>query len=192
MTSERRFGGWLFRQRSWLPVPLALAVVAGSPGLAWRPVVAAGAALLIVGQAIRFWSVRHIGVISRTRSIRIGPLVTTGPYRLMRHPIYLGNFCLWTGTVLCAQKPTLLPGIWLAFGVLYLPMTWWEEQMLVKTVAEYGSYATFVPGWLPRLSGGRVNSGEHTFTWGEVMFAERGTLLAIAAMLLALYARRFF
>lgn len=189
--TERRFGGWLFRQRSWLPVPLAIVVFAISPGPSRGPVTMLGVALLAIGQAIRFWSVRHIGVISRTRAVRIGPLITTGPYRLMRHPIYVGNWCLWTGVVLCAELVWMLPVIWIAFLILYVPMTMWEEDVLVETVPAYGGYAESVPGWIPRMSGGRVNSGEHIHSWPEVMFAERGTLLAIAAMLLALAAKRF-
>ena len=43
------------------------------------------------GELIRLWGVHHIGAISRTRSQRLGPLVATGPFALIRNPLYVGN-----------------------------------------------------------------------------------------------------
>ena len=55
----QQLGGWAFRQRSWLPVPLALVLVfvrAGQSDSAW--VFYAGAALVLAGLAIRLWAPR--------------------------------------------------------------------------------------------------------------------------------------
>src|SRR5215207_5970124 len=73
-----RLGAWAFRQRSWLPVPLGLAVVVFRTGETTAPwPIATGVALVAVGELLRFWAVRHIGTISRTRtSTRQGPLIT--------------------------------------------------------------------------------------------------------------------
>ena len=57
---------------------------------------------MAAGELLRFWAVRHIGVISRTRSDRLGPLVETGPFALIRNPLYLGNIALWVGFTLSA------------------------------------------------------------------------------------------
>src|SRR3954470_18793655 len=84
-------GGWLFRHRTSIPVPFALALLflrVGEAPFSWT-LVSAGAVLTLAGEAVRLWAVHHIGTISRTRSDRLGPLVTTGPFGLMRNPLYL-------------------------------------------------------------------------------------------------------
>src|SRR5437870_3145881 len=82
-----RFGGCLFRYRTSIPVPIVIALLLlPAPHLA-HPLFfdAAGIALVALGELIRLWAVRHIGVISRTRSDRLGPLVSTGPFALVRN-----------------------------------------------------------------------------------------------------------
>ena len=56
-----------------------------------------GVAVVVFAEALRLWGVHHIGVISRTRSDRLGPLVASGPFALVRNPLYLGNIMLWVG-----------------------------------------------------------------------------------------------
>ena len=94
-------GAWMFRNRSWLPVPLGLIVVALSQGREPAPAAfVAGLIVALAGEVLRLWAVRHIGTVSRTRSTRMGPFITTGPYALVRNPLYVGNLCLWTGVVI--------------------------------------------------------------------------------------------
>ncbi len=54
------------------------------------------------GELLRLWAVRHIGVISRTRSDRLGPLISTGPFGWVRNPLYIGNLALWSGFTVSA------------------------------------------------------------------------------------------
>src|SRR5205814_1189226 len=68
-------GGWLFRHRSWLPVPLALILLGAPWGSLRHPAIfVLGPALVASGEALRWWAVGQIGVISRTRTTRLGPL----------------------------------------------------------------------------------------------------------------------
>ena len=182
-------GGWAFRNRSWLPVPLGIALMA----LSWNstrsiPFALAGLIVLVAGQAIRFWAVRHIGPISRTRACRVGPLITSGPYALTRNPLYVGNWCLWTGIVIIAGVPWMLPLIWLAFGLQYGEIVEWEERLIGKRLARYRDYAAQVPRWWPKRNWSCAPSSHPAgvFTWREVLHSERGTLLALVGVLILL------
>src|SRR6185436_9965425 len=106
-----RAGGWLFRRRTSIPLPLVLALLVIPAGPTAEPavMVAGGAAIVTAGEALRLWAVRHIGVVSRTRSDRLGPLVSTGPFRFVRNPLYLGNIALWAGFAVSARLPWLVP-----------------------------------------------------------------------------------
>src|SRR5689334_20975976 len=88
LTLVSRVGGWLFRQRTWLPLPLAAALLLIPPSddLPTSSIWIGGAAIVVVGEALRLWAVHHIGAISRTRSDRLGPLIASGPFARVRNP----------------------------------------------------------------------------------------------------------
>lgn len=184
-----RAGAWAFRQRSWLPVPIALALVLMHQGQArgaWPLFV--GPAFIVSGQSLRFWAIRHIGAISRTRTTRFGRLVTDGPYALLRNPLYVGNWLLWTGFTIWSALIWMLPIVWAVFVLQYGAITRWEEERLrLHFGPEYDGYARNVRRWQPRwsaLSQAIATSASHP--WHEVLFSERGTLAAIALMSLLL------
>jgi protein-S-isoprenylcysteine O-methyltransferase Ste14 len=178
-------GQWAFRNRSWLPIPLAIAVVILSRHAhPTFPLVTGGLALQAFGESLRLWAVRHIGAISRTRANRLGPLVTSGPYAFVRHPLYVGNWCLWTGLVLSSGVLWMLAVAWLMFGVQYALITAYEERLLKERRADYDDYKQRVPSWIP---GGRVltsptNAEAALVPWRAVLFSERSTLTALVVM----------
>ncbi len=112
-----RLGGWLFPRRTWIPHPLivALLLIPPQPLPAWW--VAAGAAAVLAGEWLRIAAVRHIGVISRTRSDRLGPLVDSGPFAWVRNPLYSAT-SLWVGFAFMARLPWLAPLVFLALLLL--------------------------------------------------------------------------
>ena len=184
-------GAWLFRQRSWLPVPLALALLAAtqaSPHEGFsRPL---GLALAACGEMIRLWAVRHIGVISRTRSDRTGPLITSGPYARIRNPLYLGNWFLWTGVAVFAGVAWMLPIVWCAFVFIYSNISTWEQELLRQRQPAYVDYFGRTPAWLPARRGAARPAAIARFEWRDVFFWERGTLLALLAMIALLVWRQ--
>ena len=195
-----QLGGWLFRHRTILPLPVALAILtlrigeaAPSTGL-----VAAGVIVTLVGEGIRLWGVHHIGAISRTRSDRLGPLIDSGPFGWLRNPLYVGNIALWVGFALTARLVWLAPLVIVLLGLEYHAIVRWEETLLESRLGQaYRDYAARVPRWLPVLHhgghGGRggndlqdlpavspASSVVASFSLRATLFSERGTFIAIA------------
>lgn len=100
--------GWRWRN---VPVPRAhLGGLVVGAGLAlWRPLglplerplsVGLGAVLSLTGVAIAAWAVRAAG---RVDTVSPDQLVTAGPYRYSRNPMYVGWTALYVGIVLVAD-----------------------------------------------------------------------------------------
>lgn len=182
------WGEWTFRNRSWLPVPLAtLLLVLSHRSATTHGLVLSGVTIETVGEALRLWAVRHIGTISRTRADRTGPLITSGPYAFIRNPLYIGNWCLWTGVVVCSGVLWLMPIVWMVFGVQYVLITAYEERLLQQRHPGYRAYMNDVPGWIPRHWRRVVDGAPAPLApWSGVLASERSTLAAIVVMTLLL------
>ena len=207
-----RLGGWLFRRRTSLPLPVAIAILAiPAVDTTWSALlVVSGVVITLLGELIRLWGVHHIGVISRTRSDRLGPLITGGPFAIVRNPLYIGNIMLWAGVALTARLVWLAPAILVLLGAEYHAIVRWEEHLLDSRLGEaYRTYAARVPRWMPRLHhrghGGNDGGPPQTtlpeagsvgsavaFSWTETLFSERGTLLAIGVGYLLLWLKARF
>jgi protein-S-isoprenylcysteine O-methyltransferase Ste14 len=193
-----RVGGWLFKQRSWLPVPIVLALLAIPAPSRTPAVILAGAALVGMGEALRLWAVHHIGVISRTRAERLGPLISTGPFGHVRNPLYLGNIALWLGFTVSAGLLWLTPVVLLVLLLEYHAIVRWEEGLLASRMgAAYRHYLTVVPRWIPLrrpVPAGDAGDGESSrpgtvYSWRDTLISERSTLIAIALGYVLLWAK---
>lgn len=177
-------GGWLFKRRTSIPLPLALLLLlvpasASNWSLSTQQALI-GIPVVLLGEAIRLWGVHHIGVISRTRSDRLGPLIDTGPFSLVRNPLYLGNILLWLGFSLAARLVWLAPVVVIVLALEYHAIVRWEEQLLAARIGEpYRRYMRTVPRWWPRLAAPEQLTGAGAFSWRETFYSERGTLIAI-------------
>jgi protein-S-isoprenylcysteine O-methyltransferase Ste14 len=202
-----KLGEWLFRHRTALPLPIAVAILGLRVGEAAPSaiLIAAGVAVTVAGELIRLWGVRHIGAISRTRSDRLGPLVATGPFALIRNPLYVGNILIWVGFALSARLVCLAPLIVLLLGAEYHAIVRWEESLLVSRLGEaYRDYAARVPRWLPTLDrrerkarrergfSASSSSAVSGFSWTDTLFSERGTFVAMAVGYLLLWIKARF
>lgn len=185
MTAEAPAGAWLFRYRSFLPVPLALILLFVRTGQTDGTVVVfAGVLLVLAGQLLRLWAVRHIGTISRTRTTRYGPLMTAGPYAVVRNPLYVGNWLLWTGFAVWSRLLWMVPVAWLVFFFQYRAIARWEASFIrSKYTSAYDEYARQVRAWVPRWPpASALKPLLPLHPWSEVFFSERGTLLAVAVV----------
>ncbi len=179
-----RLGEWLFRHRTVMPLPLILMLLAIRAGTVQpsAALTAVGVGLVALGESVRLWSVRQIGVISRTRSGRVGPLVVSGPFALVRNPLYLGNIALWIGFALSARLLWLAPVVALILGLEYHAIVRWEERLLDAQLGDrYRQYFARVPRWIPTLNSPTIEAASVVHSWRETFFSERGTLMAIAA-----------
>ena len=185
-----RIGGWLFRHRTVIPLPIALAIIVIPPASSSVSLVLLGVAIVVLGELLRLSAVSHIGTVSRTRTDRLGPLIASGPFGWVRNPLYIGNIALWVGLTLVARLPWLALPIALLLALEYHAIVRWEEGLLTARLGQpYRDYLTAVPRWLPRPPRTLDTPLPRAFSWRETLFSERGTLIAIAAGFLLLLAK---
>lgn len=144
--------GWRF----WLVWTLIGVVVAGaiavgaldfsSLGLGGWPWRAAGAALMVLGNALAWWGVAALG--GRETTGQSGTLTTRGPYRVTRNPQYLGDLLIVAGFVLLADSWLALgPAVPTAIAALAAPFA--EEPWLERQYGgDYAAYKKRVPRFL--------------------------------------------
>ncbi|KAL2188888.1 ICMT-domain-containing protein [Thermothelomyces heterothallicus CBS 203.75] len=129
----------------------------GGGVLAWRgavPLVGAGLALVVLGQAVRSVAMIHAGqsfnhvVQYRRRSGHV--LVTTGVYGLLRHPSYFGFFWWALGTQIVMGNLLSLVGYTVVLWKFFSSRIRIEEDYLVAFFGqEYVEYRKRVPTWIP-------------------------------------------
>ena len=126
---------------AWASALLPLAFSPGASSNAWQ------ALLIVPGLLLALWA-----MFSLRQSFSIAPadrgLVQRGPYKLMRHPMYVGEIFSLAGTLISAFS------FWnvLVFA-LFIGSVFWrirQEEALIKT---YDLYSSKVPcvllfGWL--------------------------------------------
>jgi protein-S-isoprenylcysteine O-methyltransferase Ste14 len=124
---------------------LALMVVFSTP----TPTgVTVGFLIAAAGEAIRFWAAGHL--------LKTAELVTSGPYRYTRNPLYLGRLLIFTGLCVMARFPyglnwvVLVVGLAVFFGY-YLPRKERVEPARLAEVhgAAFERYFRAVPALFP-------------------------------------------
>jgi protein-S-isoprenylcysteine O-methyltransferase Ste14 len=104
----------------------------------------AGVAAMAAGLALRVWSMRTLGhYYSRTlRTTDDQVVVESGPYRLLRHPGYLGSILVWAGFGLASGSTVAAAGAGALLGAAYRRRIFAEEQMLLGKLGQpYADYA---------------------------------------------------
>jgi protein-S-isoprenylcysteine O-methyltransferase Ste14 len=102
-----------------------------------------GLVVACLGFALRFWAVRTLGRFY-TRTLRLSanqPIVREGPYRLIRHPGYLGDILLFLGAALAATNWIAFALVLIVIGTAYYYRIRAEETMLLGAGnADYNIY----------------------------------------------------
>jgi len=109
----------------------------------------AGAAIFLLGLGIRIWAQMHLHYRLSVRK----QLTTTGPYRHLRNPIYVGNTIILAGLCVMSELLWFLPAVLLYSLLVYHMVVRHEEAHLEQKYGEdYRNFMRSVPRWLPRMS----------------------------------------
>jgi protein-S-isoprenylcysteine O-methyltransferase Ste14 len=184
--APNRFVQFLVRRR----VPISIAVfgilmvedvisgVVPHDVLDWTDYRSVGGLLsLMVGLMMRSWAAGFL-----TKSTQ---LTMSGPYRLVRNPLYLGSFLMVLGICLLIGDPENLWVSAVVLALLYVPKVRSEEHFLAgKFPAEWPQYAASTPRFLPRLTAWPSLSGWRFSQWlkSREYNAVVATLVAVVAL----------
>ena len=175
-------GDALFRWRSYLPLgllPLVGLSILRAPypfgteaaDRAWE---ACCVGLSLAGMALRIWTVgvaAHGTSGRNTRKQKAESLNTTGPYSLIRHPLYLANGIIVMGLALFSHT-WLLPPTVAALTLLYYSLIAWREEDFLR--ARFGrmweEWAERVPRLWPAF--GHFVPAARPWRWREALRRE--------------------
>jgi hypothetical protein len=135
-----------------------------------------GGALVISGLALRSWAV---GILRKDAE-----LTTTGPYRLIRNPLYVGSFLMMFGFCALIADPT---NVWFILGpmlIMYIIKVRQEERLLsTKFPEQWIAYSQSTPRFFPRPA--RVSLGAD---WRASQWMRSREYQALGATIVALIA----
>ncbi len=127
-----RLAGFLARRRVSLGFVFALAVLFFSRAT-WRSI-AAGAAIGVAGEAIRVWAAGHL---EKSREV-----TSSGPYRVTRHPLYLGSSIMGLGVAVASRSLVVALLMVVYMGATIAAAIRTEEAFLRKQFGDaYDAYA---------------------------------------------------
>jgi protein-S-isoprenylcysteine O-methyltransferase Ste14 len=130
-----------------LPPPLTNRVVSSDPAAA-----ALGVLLVLLGLGFAIWARRYLGGNWSGRvTVKEGhTLVTSGPYRVVRHPIYTGLLLAFLGTALTLGELRGFLAVPILFAA-FLIKSRQEEARMRATFPDYDRYAKRTPALIPFL-----------------------------------------
>ncbi len=139
---------------SWLLVALQLALIAALivTTRPTSPLLVPAIALLVIGAALGLWtlSANRWGNFNIRPEVKHGArLITSGPYRWIRHPMYAA-ILIGIAAFLALDPSVARSALFAALVVVLVVKSQREEQNLRAAFADYGAYAArtarFIPG----------------------------------------------
>jgi protein-S-isoprenylcysteine O-methyltransferase Ste14 len=191
-----RLGKFLFKYRSFTPLPLILLTFLFfkpvSPAPHWTLI---GLAVAFLGEGVRSFSVGFAGsgTSGRESYLKAESLNTSGLYSLVRNPLYWGNGLIFAGLLTVFAQPWAL-----AFFIVFLFLQYHfivlaEESFLRQSHgSEYEEYCGRVRRWLPRFHG--YTAPGRPFAWRKVFFKENDSCfnLLLAVVLILAWKEKHF
>ncbi len=150
-----------------------------------------GVLFIAAGEFLRIWAVGYAGASTRARTLGAArDLVTTGPYRYVRNPLYLGNFLLSLGVCFVANVYWLIAVLIVGYFFQYLPIIAVEESYLMESCGQvYQTYRERVSRFIPQFHPYPYPS-PHDFSWTRAIKSEKRTLTAIICVIGLIFARQ--
>jgi protein-S-isoprenylcysteine O-methyltransferase Ste14 len=160
--SFEKSGNWLFKHRGQIPVVLfvlAIPVVyytsydwLGNQGLLLLNIVSI--AISIAGFLVRAISIGTTPKGTSGRNTKQGQVAESlnnnGIYSTLRHPLYLGNYLMWTGIVLFTYNFWFVGLVSLAFWLYYERIMFAEERFLERKFGQvYLNWSMQTPAFVP-------------------------------------------
>ena len=110
-----------------------------------------GAALTLAGLLLAVWARAHLGANwSGTVTIKQNhELITSGPYRFVRHPIYSGLLLAFVGTALARAEWRGVLAVVLVVWALWRKLRTEEQRMREHFGPAYDEYARRTPALIP-------------------------------------------
>ena len=105
-----------------------------------------GLPVSLLGLALRAWAAGHL---AKDRQ-----LTTSGPYRFLRNPLYIGTLLVALGLVIASRSAGLGLVFAAVFFLIYLPAIQLEEQHLNRLFPDFAAYSAQVPALLPNFRPG--------------------------------------
>jgi len=184
---------WLVRRRTAIGLWLAIALVGtlvfvhhSWPEEAMLDFVldTLGYVLLVLGVLGRLWCTLYIGGRKHEE------LQTTGPYSIVRHPLYVSNLLLAVGISSLSENPLVLLVVLCYFLWQYSCTIRYEEAALRVTFGHvYDEYMQRVPRFLPRFRQADFTPPSSVNMWALRAELPRILLFLAAIPLLELLAR---
>ena len=149
-----------------------------------RTSILAGIPIILLGEGVRIWS---SGCLTKNRA-----LSRSGPYALVRHPLYLGNFLIGVGFSVTSGRAALVVLFAAAYGAIYYATIEEEEKALRERFGkEFEAYASQVPRLIPlRIPFPQKGAG---FQWTRVKdHREYKTWVAIGVLLAFMVVKSYY
>jgi protein-S-isoprenylcysteine O-methyltransferase Ste14 len=154
---KKRWPGLAELETSLIPMIAVTAFLVSRPVLwfpTYSPFFATGLVLLAGGIVLRIVSQRYLGgndddFWQGRYDEKIRTLVTTGPYSVIRHPLYTSWIMYYLGLVLVIPHPVTFTAFILAAAALVYT-TYEEEKFLAAVFPAYRTYREETGMFLPR------------------------------------------
>jgi protein-S-isoprenylcysteine O-methyltransferase Ste14 len=138
----------------WLPLEVSrLGILSFT--VATPVVIVLGALAALAGAVLRVWGAAYLGYgVVHDMKMQAGGVMSAGPYRFVRNPLYLGGWFMMAAVSLL-MPPTGALFVMVLVTFFYLRLILGEEAFLAAQLGEpYREYLRAVPRLVPRMQAG--------------------------------------
>ena len=139
---------WIFKMRGGIWTLIFVAILFMVRGTS-NEILVASVVIVMLGQIWRCWSAGAIGLY-RGENVKALKLAVTGPYAIMRNPLYFGNFVIGLGWSIIAGKWAVMifaVSFYVLYVIVIIPHE--EEFLRHKFGTEYEEYCAKVKRFHP-------------------------------------------